>query len=346
MSTLFLLLSLAAHAQEPDTSALSDLGCLACHSTDGAPRSGPTLAGLWGQERPIVREGQTVTEVFDRAALERSLATPRAEVRAGYSPTMPTFELVEAQLNALEATLQALEPPEEPPRHSPPWTLAVAAVLFAFGHMALSSLTLRPRLASALGEARFQAVYSLLIGGSFVWMLWAWYHAPPIVLWTAPIWTTHLPISVMPLVFIGLVAGYTTPGPTQAGQAGKLHDAEPARGILRITRHPANLSMALWALIHLPANGELRNVLLMGSVLALGVLGSLHIDARRAAKDPEGWARFAEKTSLVPFLAILQGRNRFVWSEIGFGRVLGGLAAFGAFVMVHGWVIGASPWPR
>ncbi|HJL31369.1 MAG TPA: c-type cytochrome, partial [Polyangiaceae bacterium LLY-WYZ-15_(1-7)] len=49
-----LALSARAAADPPADEALFERhGCTACHSLDGAPHLGPTLAGLAGRERPL-----------------------------------------------------------------------------------------------------------------------------------------------------------------------------------------------------------------------------------------------------------------------------------------------------
>jgi uncharacterized membrane protein len=67
-----------------------------------------------------------------------------------------------------------------------------------------------------------------------------------------------------------------------------------------------------------------------------------NIDRKRAAGDPEGWARFAAKTSRIPFLAIIQGRNTLRIGEIGWGRIAAGLVVYGLILYFHGWIFGVD----
>jgi uncharacterized membrane protein len=62
-------------------------------------------------------------------------------------------------------------------------------------------------------------------------------------------------------------------------------------------------------------------------------VGTLFIDKRK--KSNPDWPRFAAVTSHVPFIAILQKRNRFRWREIGWLRPALGLAAFFAVLAFH-----------
>jgi uncharacterized membrane protein len=46
------------------------------------------------------------------------------------------------------------------------------------------------------------------------------------------------------------------------------------------------------------------------------------LDAKKARRHGAAWQGFARATSDIPFLAILEGRQRLVASEIGWGRLL------------------------
>ncbi|MCB9744183.1 MAG: hypothetical protein H6740_16415 [Alphaproteobacteria bacterium] len=327
---------------------LKDRGCLSCHSTNGRPLAGPSLAGLWGQLRPVIRDGQRVEELFQEDALRSALLTPSAEVREGFPNNMPAYTLTDEEIDDIKDVVYALGFVEvestEPPS---PWPLGLAVFAFVFGHLGLSAIPVRRRLIAALEDKGFQGLYAMLMLAAFMGILVGWVTGPHTPLWDAPRWTTHIPISVMPIVWVLWTLGYTAKSPTAAGMDKLLdEDRELATGILRVTRHPANLGNGLWALVHLAANPELRNVLLFGGMLTLSVLGSWHIDRRRAAEHPEGWARYAKETSFIPFLAILQGRNRLVLSELGWKKVAVGLLLFVGFLAIHPWVIGVSPLPR
>jgi uncharacterized membrane protein len=56
-------------------------------------------------------------------------------------------------------------------------------------------------------------------------------------------------------------------------------------------------------------------------------------DARK--KSNPDWARFAALTSNVPFVAIAQGRNRIVWREIGWLRLVIGIGAYLGTLLIH-----------
>jgi len=59
----------------------------------------------------------------------------------------------------------------------------------------------------------------------------------------------------------------------------------------------------------------------------------------------EAWSGFAQRTSNVPFGAILTGRNSLKLAEIFGFRQLIALVVFAAVLFAHAWMFGVSPFP-
>ena len=218
--------------------------------------------------------------------------------------------------------------------------LALATAVFLAIHV-VPSTPLRSAAASAIGEGPYLGLFSLASLAGIVWMVWAYGQTPLTPLWPG---LRHVPSAVMPLAFILLACGLMTPNPTVVAQGKLLAHADPARGIVRITRPPVMWAIMLWAGAHLLARGELKSTIFFGGFLLLAAAGTLLQDARKAKLHGEDWKRFAALTSNVPFVAIAAGRNRFVWSEIGLVRVVVGLILFGGFFTFHPWLFGARPY--
>lgn len=91
----------------PDPAALiaqgkdlaTQLGCTACHSTDGSSGVGPTWQGLAGSQRELA-DGSTVAA--DSAYLRESILEPDAKIAAGFQPGIMTGA-VQAQLPTINA---------------------------------------------------------------------------------------------------------------------------------------------------------------------------------------------------------------------------------------------------
>lgn len=218
--------------------------------------------------------------------------------------------------------------------------LTIACLVFLALHV-LPSTPLRPALARAIGEKPYLGLFSLASLGGIVWMVIAYKAAPVAVLWPG---LRHLPSAIMPFALILVVAGGMTPNPTAVGAGRLLERDNPARGILRVTRHPIMWGIMLWAGAHLLARGELRSTLFFGSFLLLAAAGTVLMDRRKAARFGERWMRFARSTSNLPFLAIAQGRNHFAWREIGIAKVVIALVVFGLIFHFHPWLFGVRPY--
>ena len=91
----------------------------------------------------------------------------------------------------------------------------------------------------------------------------------------------------------------------------------------------------LWSLAHVLARGELGASVFFGAFLVLAALGARLMDERKARTLGEDWQRFAAVTSYFPFVAILQGRNRFDAREIGLRNPAIGLALYALFFWFH-----------
>jgi uncharacterized membrane protein len=225
------------------------------------------------------------------------------------------------------------------------FVLALGA--FALIHVGLSATGLRARLVGMIGEGPYRGVFSLASLGLLVWLVQAYgamradpFDALNAPLWTPPQWLAWPAVAIAALGVAMGVTGLLTPGPTLAGfERRGLEKDEPATGILRVTRHPFLWGIALWALGHLLANGERFAVMLFGVLGLMVVLGARSIDRKGAARTPVAWARFADVTSNVPFVAITQGRNKLVLGEIGWRGLVGFLAA-GAVLVSHFWIVG------
>ena len=74
--------------------------------------------------------------------------------------------------------------------------------------------------------------------------------------------------------------------------------------------------------------GDLAGIIAFGSVGFLGIAGSFTLDAKKARSHGKAWISFALATSNIPFLAIIQGRQKLVLREIGPWRIALGMCMF------------------
>jgi cytochrome c oxidase subunit 2 len=91
--------------------ALADeLGCLGCHTTDGADDVGPTFLGLYGSERKgKTSDGKPYALKADDDYLRKAILDPSADVPEGYDDEMPAFDdLDEGSVDQLIGYIRSL----------------------------------------------------------------------------------------------------------------------------------------------------------------------------------------------------------------------------------------------
>jgi uncharacterized membrane protein len=227
--------------------------------------------------------------------------------------------------------------------------LIAAAATFLGIHLLISGTRVRDGLTGAIGEGPYLGLFSLASLGVIVWLALSYRTALASagnhLLFDLGAGARHLAIPVVLLAFLLGVPGLMMPNPTSVGQEKGAGKEETVRGILRVTRHPFLWGVALWSAMHLAANGDLASAILFGSFLALSVLGTFSIDAKRKRKLGEQWNAFAAKTSNVPFAALVAGRNSLKLGEYFDWRFFVTVAIFAVVLFGHARVIGVSPFP-
>jgi uncharacterized membrane protein len=218
--------------------------------------------------------------------------------------------------------------------------LAAAAVLFVGVHFLLSSLPIRSRMIGWIGQRGFLALYSVIALALFGWLIWSFRLAPYLFVWGSPEWARMVVFAVMPIALMLIVVGYLTPNPSAVFGDYVLKRDDPAPGIFKVTRHPVMLGIALWAATHLIANGDVAGILLFGSLFILAAGGIAHIERKRHVSGDSNWQSLVMVTSIVPFAAILAGRNRLTLAAFDWMRLALGLALYAVLLFLHGPAFG------
>jgi rRNA large subunit m3Psi methyltransferase RlmH len=80
-------------------------------------------------------------------------------------------------------------------------------------------------------------------------------------------------------------------------------------GIIRITRHPQMVGQVLWCIAHTLWLGTTFMLVTSAGLIAHHLFAVWHGDRRWQAKYGDAFLKVKERTSVIPFLAILQGRQ-------------------------------------
>ncbi|HEY6393839.1 MAG TPA: NnrU family protein [Candidatus Binataceae bacterium] len=222
--------------------------------------------------------------------------------------------------------------------------IAFWAFLFLATHLAIASRGVRPRLVGALGEQRYRGLYSLVGFATLVPLVitFAYHkHSGP-MLWYLRIdrpirW---LAWAMMMASFILIVASFINPSPASVGA--QTRQSEP-RGMLKITRHPALTGLAIFGLAHVLTNGWLGDVIFFGMFPVLAIVGAMHQDSRKLREIGEPYREFMAKTSIIPFGALIQGRQHWKSSDMPWMAIAAGATVTVAVLALHPWIFGGNP---
>jgi uncharacterized membrane protein len=166
----------------------------------------------------------------------------------------------------------------------------------------------RTQRIASMGEGAWKGVYSVVsvLGFALIWYGYGVARQTPIDLWMPPLWTRHVAALLTLPIFVLLAAAYI-----------------PGTAIKAKLKHPMMLSVKLWAIAHLLANGRLADVLLFGGFLLWAVLA---FSAARKRDRAQG-ITYPSKGAVRDVIAVVVG-----------------LVAWVAFAFyLHGMLIGVRP---
>lgn len=205
--------------------------------------------------------------------------------------------------------------------------LIIGLILFLGAHsIRMVADDWRTQAIASWGEKPFKGVYSLLALVGFYAMVTGYAEArlQTVALWTPPIATRHVSVLLMLFASVLMAAAYV-----------------PRNHLKMRMGHPMVLSVKVWALAHLLANGNLADVVLFGSFLVWSVFNFKAARARDRAAAPEALrlqADGAENTSAVP------GAQPSANTTATLLTVLIGVALWALFVFyLHVQLVGVSP---
>ncbi len=215
------------------------------------------------------------------------------------------------------------------------WLILLGWLLFGGTHIALGGEPARSFLVGKLGPGPFMGVFSLVALAAFGFLInayWESFPAGEVVLgWGAdsPV-TARISEVVGGLAFVLLFTGFFNRTPMS------IIKGDPAPyGITRVTRHPMNMAFALFAIGHLLSNRYAGDWIFWGGFILYGYVGSIHQDGKLARRAGGRLDEFVATTSVIPFAAILAGRQSLKLGEISKPGILLGIAAAVAIRLLH-----------
>ena len=150
--------------------------------------------------------------------------------------------------------------------------LIIGLILFLGAHsIRMVADAWRTQAIASWGEKPFKGVYTLIALVGFYAMVTGYAEArlQTVALWTPPIATRHISVLLMLFASVLMAAAYV-----------------PRNHLKLRMGHPMVLSVKVWALAHLLANGNLADVVLFGSFLLWSVFNFKAARARDRAAAP------------------------------------------------------------
>lgn len=197
--------------------------------------------------------------------------------------------------------------------------LILGLVLFLGAHSTrLFADGWRTKTLEAWGEKPFKGVLALVSLMGFYGLIvgYAQVRMEPVVIWQPPIATRHISVLLMLFASILLVATYI-----------------PANHFKVRLGHPMVLSVKVWALAHLLANGNLADLVLFGTFLAWSVMNFKSARSRDRARA-ESQALMSEE-----FVQPTLPKKSATLIAVVVGAGLWALITF----VLHAQVVGVSP---
>jgi uncharacterized membrane protein len=188
--------------------------------------------------------------------------------------------------------------------------LVLGIVLFLGVHLLrVVAPGFRQAMIARMGKGAWAGLFSVASILTLILLIYGFAQARQVTMpiYTPPIWMAHIAITLMLVAMICLAASLL-----------------PAGRIATKVKHPMVLSVKIWALAHLLANGDSASVLLFGAFLAWGVILRISLKRRERAGEPV----------LRPFVS---ARNDI------YAIVIGVIAWVLIIWRLHEWIIGVSP---
>ena len=109
-------------------------------------------------------------------------------------------------------------------------------------------------------------------------------------------------------------------------------------GIMRITRHPQAFGQIIWCFAHTLWIGTSFTLITSIGLILHHIFAIWHGDKRLASRFGEEFEKFRKSTSIIPFMAILEGRQEFKIKEFLKLSQLGILIAIGVLWWSHQYI--------
>ena len=205
----------------------------------------------------------------------------------------------------------------------------IAMGAFIASHVLIARTRLKPALIARFGERAYLTAYSALSLLLLGWVIWAVLTADRSPLWATPGWAYVFAVilSLVGFILIGIGVMMSNPLSISFRHTG----FDPSRpGAIGWVHHPLIWGLTLWALAHIPSNGDWPSLVLFAGSAAFGAIGVYAVGSRLKRRLGEDeWRRLSAGHGHI---------DR--WSLIGAAL---GVGLWLVFLAIHPILFGANP---
>ena len=222
--------------------------------------------------------------------------------------------------------------------HHSSLVMLVLLILFAVIHS--GGAALRSRAEAVIGARAWRLIFATAsIPSAVVVIGWFLAHRYDGV----RLWNLQGVPGVIPLVWIGTAISFLFLYPATYNLLEIPAVLKPqvrlyASGIIRISRHPQAIGQILWCLTHALWIGSSFMLVTCIGLICHHLFAVWHGDRRLKARFGDAFDELKANTSILPFAAVLDGRQQLQWQEFLRPAQLGIVVAVGVFWWAHRYI--------
>lgn len=183
--------------------------------------------------------------------------------------------------------------------------LIAGVAVFIGAHLLPSAPTVRAGLRERLGVGPYMGLFSLVSLAGLVLLVLGMSRAPYVHMWTPPPWGRQVAIYAMPIALTLFIGAYLP------------------SNLKRYIRHPMLAGVAIWAAVHLLANGDLAALILFGSFGAFAVFDIWSANRRGAKRSAKVRPIWQDALLLIAggivYMGVLHSHERLFGVPVAFG---------------------------
>ena len=225
-----------------------------------------------------------------------------------------------------------------PTSHQSSLVMLVLLVLFAVIHS--GGAALRSRAEAVIGPRAWRLVFAAAsIPSAVVVIGWFLAHRYDGI----RLWNLQGVPGMVPLVWVGTAISFLFLYPATYNLLEIPAVLKPqvrlyATGIIRISRHPQAVGQILWCVTHALWIGSSFTLVTCIGLIGHHLFAVWHGDRRLRARFGDAFEELKANTSVVPFLAVIDGRQQLAWREFLRPAQLGIVIAVGIFWWAHRFI--------